>query len=52
MNRRTFLHLPAAAANCFEARAAAYKGQAKITDIQAMMLQGPRTYTLVRVSSR
>ena len=53
MNRRTFLHLPAAAAaaNCFEARAAAYKGQAKITDIQAMMLQGPRTYTLVKVSS-
>ncbi len=54
MNRRNFLQTLAAAASplgCFEARAAPYKGQAKIADIQTMMLQGPRTYTLVKVSS-
>ncbi len=54
MNRRSFLQSLAAAAsafplNRFEALAAPYKGQAKIADIQAMILQGPRTYTLVKI---
>lgn len=53
MNRRTFLQLPAAASvlSHFEAHAASYKGQAKIADVEVMMLQGPRTYTLVKVTS-
>ncbi len=31
--------------------AAAERGRVKITDVQSMVLQGPRTYTLVRVMS-
>ena len=33
----------------FEALAAPERGHARITDIRAMVLQGPRTYTLVKV---
>ena len=56
MNRRDFLHsLTAATAlstlSNYELYAAPNKGQAKIVDIQVMMLQGPRTYTLVKVIS-
>jgi L-alanine-DL-glutamate epimerase-like enolase superfamily enzyme len=33
----------------FRALAAPERGQARITDVRAMVLQGPRTYTLVKV---
>jgi len=33
----------------FEAQAAPERGRARIADIRAMVLQGPRTYTLVKV---
>ena len=35
----------------YRALAASEKGKTKIRDIKVMMLQGPRTYTLVRVDS-
>ncbi len=38
-----------AGATGFAARAAAERGRATITDIRAMVLQGPRTYTYVKV---
>ena len=56
MNRRTFLKTAAAAAPAawlmnYKAMAATMKGKVKVRDIQTMMLQGPRTYTLVKVVS-
>jgi L-alanine-DL-glutamate epimerase-like enolase superfamily enzyme len=55
-SRRQFLRslafLPAAAfLGRFHALAASEKGRTKIRDINVMMLQGPRTYTLVKVES-
>ncbi len=52
--RRQFLALGTAAAawpllGHFEAQAAPHRRQVKITDIKVMVLQGPRTYTLVKV---
>jgi L-alanine-DL-glutamate epimerase-like enolase superfamily enzyme len=35
----------------YDALAATHRGKAKITDIKVMVMQGPRTYTLVRVDS-
>ncbi len=49
INRRSFLQSVAGFAGAPFAFAAAVKGRVKITDIQTMMLQGPRTYTLVKV---
>jgi L-alanine-DL-glutamate epimerase-like enolase superfamily enzyme len=56
MNRRSFLStlaaVPAASAlSPFEALAAPEKGRVKIRDIKTMMIQGPRTYTLVKVET-
>lgn len=51
-SRRAFLGAFAAAPfAAFEALAAPERGRARITDIRAMVLQGPRTYTLVKVAS-
>ena len=55
-SRRQFLRslglLPGAAFLAqYHALAAAEKGKTKIRDIKVMMLQGPRTYTLVKVES-
>jgi len=50
LSRRRFLGaLWAAPLAGFEALAAPERGRARITDIRAMVLQGPRTYTLVKV---
>jgi L-alanine-DL-glutamate epimerase-like enolase superfamily enzyme len=50
LSRRRFLGaLPALAG--FEALAAPERGRARITDIRAMVLQGPRTYTFVKVAT-
>src|ERR1700694_2793966 len=35
----------------FNAQAAPERGKVKITDVKVMILQGPRTYTLVKVLS-
>jgi L-alanine-DL-glutamate epimerase-like enolase superfamily enzyme len=56
LNRRCFLRslaaLPAASfLSRYEALAAPEKGRVKITDIRTMMIQGPRTYTLVKVET-
>src|SRR6516165_7839842 len=56
MNRRNFLRALAAAPACsalshFAALAAPEKGRVKIRDIKTMMIQGPRTYTLVKVET-
>jgi L-alanine-DL-glutamate epimerase-like enolase superfamily enzyme len=53
MNRRTFLRTGAAAPllTGYQALAQSQRGRVKIRDIQVMMLQGPRTYTLVKVDS-
>lgn len=56
LNRRRFLQslaaLPAASAlSHFHALAAPEKGRVKIRDIKTMVIQGPRTYTLVKVES-
>lgn len=55
VNRRQLLKLAAAAPAAwllrYHAMAASLKGKTKVRDIQTMMLQGPRTYTLVRVLS-
>lgn len=49
-SRRRFLHtLAAGALGAFHTLAAPERGRVKITDIKVMMLQGPRTYTLVKV---
>ena len=55
-SRRQFLRslgfLPGAALlSRYRALAASEKGKTKIRDIKVMMLQGPRTYTLVKVLS-
>ncbi len=49
-HRRDFLRTCAGLA-CFEALAAAERRRVKITDIKVMLLQGQRTYTLVKVES-
>jgi len=51
LSRRRFLGaLPAATSLAvFEALAAPERGRALITDVRAMVLQGPRTYTLVKI---
>ena len=52
LSRRRFLQLVSARALApFAALAAPQRGRVKITDIRVMMLQGPRTYTLVKVMS-
>jgi L-alanine-DL-glutamate epimerase-like enolase superfamily enzyme len=56
MNRRTFLKTAAGAACApwlvnYRALAATMKGKVKVRDVQTMMLQGPRTYTLVKILS-
>ena len=55
-SRRTFLSSLAAAAvpawlAGFHQLSASHYGKVKITDIKTMMLQGPRTYTLVRIDT-
>src|SRR5436309_5952936 len=48
--RRRFLQsLSAGALAPFQALAAPERGRVKVTDIKVMMLQGPRTYTLIKV---
>jgi L-alanine-DL-glutamate epimerase-like enolase superfamily enzyme len=54
LSRRRFLQTASAAAFApalapFHALAAPERGRVKITDIKAMVLQGPRTYTLIKV---
>ena len=52
LSRRRFLQTVSAGAMLpFHALAAPERGRVKITDIKVMMLQGPRTYTLVKVVS-
>ena len=48
MHRRTFL-IGLGSLASFRARAASQRGRVKITDIRVMVLQGPRTYTLVKI---
>jgi len=48
LSRRLFM---AACLTGFDALAAPEKGRARIADIRAMVLSGPRTYTLVKVIS-
>ena len=50
LSRRRFLQtVSAGALASFRALAAPERGRVKITDIKVMMLQGPRTYTLIKV---
>src|SRR6266481_2392364 len=50
LSRRRFLQtVSAGVLASFDALAAPERGRVKITDINVMMLQGPRTYTLVKV---
>jgi L-alanine-DL-glutamate epimerase-like enolase superfamily enzyme len=50
LSRRRFLQIASAGAlSPFHILAAPERGRVKITDIKVMMLQGPRTYTLVKV---
>jgi L-alanine-DL-glutamate epimerase-like enolase superfamily enzyme len=49
--RRRFLAAAGAVFTAFDAHAAPQRGRAKIADIRVMLLQGPRTYTLVKVVS-
>jgi L-alanine-DL-glutamate epimerase-like enolase superfamily enzyme len=50
LSRRRFLQTASAGALFpFHSLAAPERGRVKITDIKVMMLQGPRTYTLVKV---
>ena len=56
LTRRDFLKTVPAAAGLgflskYNALAAPNRGKVKITDIKTMVMQGPRTYTLVRVES-
>jgi L-alanine-DL-glutamate epimerase-like enolase superfamily enzyme len=51
-SRRGFLRaVSAGALSVFDLHAAGERGRAKIADIKVMVLQGPRTYTLVKVIS-
>lgn len=50
MNRRTFLQTTPFLAT-FHQLAAAEKGQAKIRDVQTMVLQGGRTYVYVKITA-
>jgi L-alanine-DL-glutamate epimerase-like enolase superfamily enzyme len=50
LSRRRFIEtLSSGALASFHALAAPERGRVKITDIKVMMLQGPRTYTLIKV---
>src|SRR5713226_3175947 len=50
LSRRSFLQTLAMGTLApFKALAAPERGRVKITDIKVMMLQGPRTYTLIKV---
>jgi L-alanine-DL-glutamate epimerase-like enolase superfamily enzyme len=51
LSRRRFLGAVSGAASfaAFEALAAPERGRARIADIRAMVLAGPRTYTLVKI---
>jgi L-alanine-DL-glutamate epimerase-like enolase superfamily enzyme len=50
LSRRRFLQtVSAGALASYHALAVAERGRVKITDIKVMMLQGPRTYTLIKV---
>ena len=50
LSRRRFLQtVSAGALASFHALAAPERGRVKITDIKVMMLQGPRTYTLIKI---
>src|SRR5580658_6653629 len=50
LSRRRFLGvLPAASLAAFRTLAAAERGRARITDVRVIVLQGPRTYTLVKI---
>src|ERR1700730_4311737 len=50
LSRRRFLQtVSSGALASFHALAAPERGRVKITDIKVMMLQGPRTYTLIKV---
>src|SRR6266436_3833918 len=50
LSRRRFLQtVSAGALASFHAQAAPERGRVKITDIKVMMLQGPSTYTLIKV---
>ena len=50
LSRRRFLRtLSLGALAPFHALAAPERGRVKITDIKVMMLQGPSTYTLIKV---
>ena len=56
MDRRSFLKTCAGVAGVsaltrFQALAATEKGRVKITDLKIMVLQGPRTYTFVKVET-
>jgi L-alanine-DL-glutamate epimerase-like enolase superfamily enzyme len=52
LSRRGFLSaLSAGAFGAFDLYAAPERGRAKIADIKVMVLQGPRTYTLVKIVS-
>ena len=56
VSRRQFLKSLAFGAGAsllsrYQAKAAPEKGKTKIRDIKVMILQGPRTYTLVKVES-
>src|SRR3970040_1536981 len=55
-SRREFLRSLAALSTAswlsrYQALAASEKGRVKITDIQVMMLQGPRNYSLVKIDT-
>ena len=49
MRRREFLYL--STLSTFHKLTAADRGKTKIRDIQTMVIQGPRTYTMVKVTS-
>src|SRR5258708_9552141 len=50
LSRRRFLQtVSAGVLVSFDALAAPERGRVKITDIKVMVLQGPRTYTLIKV---
>jgi len=49
LSRRRFVGALSASFAGFNALAAAERGRARISDIRAMVLQGPRTYTFVKV---
>jgi len=53
LSRRQFLGFAAAAPflTRYHQLAAAEKKRVKIRDVQTMMLQGPRTYTLVKITA-